>query len=122
MPTDNFKIDLWVKVSNLTQDTEIFTSADGPQVGAVKIGLYDGYWDASLHNVAWLADPNASNHVAIVPNAWTELTVTRVSGVTSFFVNGVQDGVTTTATPTWTTGLLDTRAALPRTSSAKPTK
>ncbi len=86
--TDNFEIDIWAKASGTSEaDTELL-AADG--AGTLDLGVTGNHYSAGIGGTAFSTGPAIST-------SWTELTLVRVGGNTSFYVNNVlQTGTSTT--------------------------
>jgi|GEM_PF-4930000 len=88
--TDNFTVDIWAKAANAgasEADNNLLTT-DG---ATLNIAVSGGSYVARNGATTFSTGP-------AVTTSWTELTLTRSGGVTSFYVNGaLQSGTSATA-------------------------
>ena len=102
--TDNFGVETWVRVPNVTQDGYNFvfslTGDTLPSTGPV-IHLANGRWSASIPGYQWIGGSPFSpgGGVQAEANQWTRVAVVRSGGVFTLYVNGVAHPVTTTQPP-----------------------
>ena len=101
--SDNFALGIYVRSSanDTAHQGDIFCTATTGT--PLKISLASGGWAASIHNVVWLGTTNGSGFTA---NTWIHLAVIRSGGVATFYVNGIAQSGTSSATPTTGTALL----------------
>ena len=99
LPTDNFAVEIWARTSNLAQGTVDLFQLNGMVNGSLKIGVANGVWVSSYHNVAWIGAPGGTGQ-SISSGAWTHLAVIRDSGITSLYIDGVAQAGATNGTPT----------------------
>ena len=102
--TDNFGVETWVRVPNVTQEGYNFvfslTGDSGPSTGPV-IHLANGRWSASIPGYQWIGGSPfaAGGGVQAEANQWTRVAVVRQKGVFTLYVNGVAHPETTTQPP-----------------------
>ncbi|MGL5016594.1 MAG: LamG domain-containing protein, partial [Luteolibacter sp.] len=101
VPVDNFAVEMWVRVANDAQSVGIFSMGRRAD-GNLRFHVENGYWAASYKGVGWIgSDPinSPAASQAITENLWTHLAVIRSSGVSTFYVDGIAQAGTSTATP-----------------------
>lgn len=97
-PTDNFGIELWVKTADLAQSKDIFvTNSYNSQ--SLKFTQLGTALAASYQGVSWIGPTNGVSG-AVTANEWIHLAIVRDGGVSSFYIDGVKQGGTTTTAPT----------------------
>lgn len=106
VPLDNFAVEMWVRVANDAQSVGIFSMGRRAD-GNLRFHVENGYWAASYKGVGWIgSDPinSPAASQAITENLWTHLAVIRRSGVSTFYIDGIAQSGTSTATPVHETG------------------
>ncbi|GAA5121757.1 LamG domain-containing protein [Luteolibacter yonseiensis] len=106
IPVDNFAIGMWVRVADADRQAGIFSPGRRAD-GNLRFHVENGYFAASYKGVGWIGDdPTDGGTVgqAITENEWTHLAVVRSKGVSTFYINGLAQGGTSTATPVHETG------------------
>ena len=104
-PTDNWGIEVWAKTSNLSQPgTNIFGMGNsGLSLGYNQGGSngFDAYLPTATGTATVLV---GTPYQPATTSQWVDLAVVRNSGVTTFYVNGVASGITSSTTPTLASG------------------
>jgi hypothetical protein len=95
LPTDNFAFGIYARAASI-QQRDIFTL--GGTSGSFSIGMYNDGWAASSKNVSWIGGDNGVDS-SFTANTWVHLALVRTSGVTAFYINGVQQGTTYAGAP-----------------------
>ena len=100
IPTDNFRVDIWAKTTaaNINQDDLFFYSGDGTNMyglGSLTIGMHAGNWLAMYSGHEFIGGLGQ----AAVADTWTKLSVQRINGVSTFYVNDAAVSGTSTFTP-----------------------
>jgi len=90
VPADDFGMEIWVQTANPNSTSTIVTSGGGSSLRLTQSG---GNFVGSIgENINILGSAAATS-------AWTHLAIIRDSGVSTFYVNGVATGSTSTVTP-----------------------
>lgn len=93
LATDNFAFGIYANAAgNTTQVGDVFCL--GGVDGAFKLSLDAAGWVASAHNTGAIGSAST-----FTPNEWVHLAVIRIDGVSTFYVNGVAQGSTSTLVP-----------------------
>lgn len=95
LPTDNFAFGIYARAASLQSNRDIFTLGS---TGSFTLSMGANGWAASSKNTSWIG---ASDGVSgsFTANTWVHLALVRTSGVTAFYINGVQQGSTYTPAP-----------------------
>ncbi|MBT3194432.1 MAG: LamG domain-containing protein [Verrucomicrobia bacterium] len=93
--TDDFAVELWARADNTTQDAMLFQTGNGD--GRLQFALTGGSWSALYYNLGSIGDA-----VTAGAGTWTHLAVVRHAGSSTFYVNGIAYGTSSTATPVHT--------------------
>lgn len=91
-PSDNFGIEAWVKVGDLAQDDRNIFSTGGNSGGLQLYYNPDFGLGGALASSNYVGD----NYIPSSVDEWVHLAIVRDGGVTSFYVNGVLYGGTST--------------------------
>jgi hypothetical protein len=102
LPLNNFGVEVYVRTASLTGLGSIINSAGGNTGTGFEI-VYDGSnalgggvgYGASFSGVAYVG----GNYQPLTTSEWVHLALVRDNGVSTFYVNGVATGSTTSATP-----------------------
>jgi hypothetical protein len=95
LPTDNFAFGIYARAASI-QSSDIFTL--GGSTGSFAISLATNGWAASSKNQSWIGGADGVSG-SFTANTWVHLALVRTSGVTAFYINGVQQGTTYAVAP-----------------------
>ncbi|MBK1884050.1 PEP-CTERM sorting domain-containing protein [Luteolibacter pohnpeiensis] len=91
-PDDNFGIEAWVKVGDLMQgNTTIFST--GGNDGGLQLSFDNGSLAGALASSSFVGDAYTPSST----DEWVHLALVRADGVTTYYVNGVAYGDSTSA-------------------------
>jgi hypothetical protein len=111
MPNDNFAFGGWFRIDNILEDRNDIALFRGGAFGGghPDLLLSDGSggdadgWAASYSNVSWVG-PDAGVEDSAAAGVWAHLAVVRDNGQSTFYLNGIAQGASTSASPTWANG------------------
>lgn len=109
LPTDNFALSVWARAASAapTNQGNIFSVGDGGlAIGLGANGWTAGVWNASTQTVDTSNTLGIAGGSGFSVDTWTSLAVIRQNGVTTFYINGVAQSGTITASGTNGTGYL----------------
>lgn len=101
--TDNFAVGMWVRVDNTTT-VGTFFSFDG-YMDNLNLIQNNGQWTAAYDKTPVTGITNVIGSAAnLSVNTWTHISVIRESGASTFYVNGIAQGGSSSFTPTISSG------------------
>ncbi|MCW1924435.1 hypothetical protein OKA05_17850 [Luteolibacter arcticus] len=104
LPTNDFAFGVYARASSLAaaNQGDVFTlgsASNSPAgSGAFKISLASNGWAASVNGVAWVGGTNGVAG-SFTADQWVHLAVVRSGGTATFYIDGVAQTGTSSATP-----------------------
>lgn len=100
MGSGDFTVEFWTYQTSLVSYRQILDVVDGNSVGRLILWVDSA---GTIYNLGQNGNArNTSAAGAIVANAWVHVVLTRSSGTTKFYINGVQSGTNYTDSTNYT--------------------